>query len=102
MGLSMHEKKALTREVSKRYQQAQKKEKSKILDELVKTTSYNRMKHTVFLFFTSIHGNNICLDDFFDKGGRAPPQIAIFLYFNFFLLQQKIFLFVSGFSGNST
>jgi hypothetical protein len=38
----MHEKKALTREVSKRYQQAEKKEKTKILDELVKTTGYNR------------------------------------------------------------
>ena len=42
MGLSMHEKKALTREVSKRYQKAEKKEKTKILDELVKTTGYNR------------------------------------------------------------
>ena len=42
MGLSMQEKKALTREVSKRYQNAQKKEKTKILDELVKTTGYNR------------------------------------------------------------
>jgi len=42
MGLSMQEKKALTREISKRYQKAQKKEKSKILDELVKTTGYNR------------------------------------------------------------
>jgi len=42
MGLSMQEKKALTREISKRYQQAQKKEKSNILDELVKTTGYNR------------------------------------------------------------
>ena len=42
MGLSMQEKKALTREISKRYQQAQKKEKSTILDEVVKTTGYNR------------------------------------------------------------
>ena len=42
MGLSMQEKKALTREVSKRYQKAGKKEKSLILDELVKTTNYNR------------------------------------------------------------
>ena len=42
MGLTMHEKKALTREVGKRYQKAGKKEKTKILDELVKTTGYNR------------------------------------------------------------
>jgi hypothetical protein len=42
MGLSMKEKKALTREISKRYQKAQKKEKSEILNELVKTTGYNR------------------------------------------------------------
>ena len=47
MGLSMQEKKALTREVSKRYQQAQKKEKSKILDDLVKTTGYNRKYATM-------------------------------------------------------
>jgi len=42
MGLSMKEKKALVKEVGKRYQQAGKKEKTKILDELVKTTGYNR------------------------------------------------------------
>jgi hypothetical protein len=38
----MQEKKALTREVSKRYQKAGKKEKSLILNELVKTTGYSR------------------------------------------------------------
>jgi hypothetical protein len=38
----MQEKKALAREVSKRYQKAEKKEKVVILDKLVKTTSYNR------------------------------------------------------------
>jgi hypothetical protein len=38
----MQEKKALTREVSKRYQQAGKKEKTGILNELVKITEYNR------------------------------------------------------------
>ena len=38
----MQEKKSLTREVSKRYQQAGKKEKTRILDEVVKTTGYNR------------------------------------------------------------
>jgi hypothetical protein len=42
MGLSMQEKKALTGEISKRYQKAQKKEKTGILNELVKTTGYNR------------------------------------------------------------
>jgi hypothetical protein len=42
MGLSMQEKKALTREVSKRYQKAGKKEKTVILNELVKTSGYNR------------------------------------------------------------
>jgi hypothetical protein len=42
MGLSMQEKKALTREASKRHQQAGKKEKVGILNELVKTTGYNR------------------------------------------------------------
>jgi hypothetical protein len=38
----MNEKKALTREVSKRYQQAGRKDKTRLLDELVKTTGYNR------------------------------------------------------------
>jgi hypothetical protein len=38
----MQQKKALTREVSKRYQQAGKKEKTAILDELVKITGSNR------------------------------------------------------------
>ena len=42
MGLSMQEKKALAREISKRYQKAEKKEKTKILDEMVKTTGCNR------------------------------------------------------------
>ena len=42
MGLSMLEKKAVTAEISKRYQKAGKKEKTLILNELVKTTNYNR------------------------------------------------------------
>jgi len=42
MGLTMQEKKAITREASKRYQQAGKKEKTGMLDELVKITKYNR------------------------------------------------------------
>jgi hypothetical protein len=42
MGLTMSEKNALTREISKRYQKSGKKEKTLILDEFVKTTGYNR------------------------------------------------------------
>jgi hypothetical protein len=42
MGLNMKEKKAVTREYKPRYQKAQKKEKTVILNELVKTTGYNR------------------------------------------------------------
>ena len=42
MGLNMHEKKALAREASKRYQKAGRKDKARILDELAKTTDYNR------------------------------------------------------------
>ena len=42
MKLTMQEKKSLTREISKRYQKAKKKEKTCILNELVKTTGYNR------------------------------------------------------------
>jgi len=38
----MKEKKALAREISRRYQKAGKKEKTGILDELVKTMGYNR------------------------------------------------------------
>ena len=38
----MQEKKSLTRETSKWYQQGGKKEKTRILDEFVKTTGYNR------------------------------------------------------------
>ena len=42
MGLTMREKQSLANEVSKRYQKAGKKEKSKILDEFVENTKYNR------------------------------------------------------------
>ena len=51
MGLSMNERKALTREISKRYQKAGKKEKSTILDELVKTTGQNR-KYLIHVLVT--------------------------------------------------
>jgi len=43
MGLTMQEKKSLTKEISKRYQKAEKKEKTCILNELVKTfVGYDR------------------------------------------------------------
>lgn len=42
MGLTMKEKRAVTREVAKRYQGARKKEKGKILDEFVQTVGYTR------------------------------------------------------------
>ena len=42
MSLSLRERRAVVREVSKRYRKAKKKEKGKILDEFVKLTGYNR------------------------------------------------------------
>ncbi|GHV35026.1 integrase [Spirochaetia bacterium] len=42
MGLKMSEKKALTKEISARYRQAERKEKTSILDESIKTSGYNR------------------------------------------------------------
>jgi hypothetical protein len=42
MGLTMSEKRAITREVAKRYRKARKKDKAKMLDEFVQTTGYNR------------------------------------------------------------
>jgi len=42
MGLTMREKKAITKEVSKRYRKARKKEKGVMLNEFVATTGYNR------------------------------------------------------------
>ena len=42
MGLSMREKKAVSRQVAMRYQKARKKEKNKILDEFIQVTGYTR------------------------------------------------------------
>ncbi|MBU2494911.1 MAG: hypothetical protein ABIK20_03425 [Candidatus Omnitrophota bacterium] len=42
MGLTMSEKKAITKEVAKRYRKARKKEKGGMLNEFVATTGYNR------------------------------------------------------------
>ena len=49
MGLSMKVKQALAKETGKRYRKADKKGKTKILDEFVKTTGYHR-KYAVALF----------------------------------------------------
>jgi len=42
MGLTMKEKKAVSKEIAKRYKKARKKEKGKILDEFTKLTNYTR------------------------------------------------------------
>src|SRR3990172_8266507 len=42
MGLTMHEKKAVTREVAKRYQKASKKQKGLMLTEFIALTGYHR------------------------------------------------------------
>ena len=42
MGLRMNERKAVTREVAKRYQKGSKKQRGKILDEFTAITGYNR------------------------------------------------------------
>jgi hypothetical protein len=42
MGLTMQEKKAVTRQIHSRYQNAQRKEKSEILNECIQLTGYNR------------------------------------------------------------
>ncbi|MDI6809850.1 MAG: hypothetical protein QME66_12900 [Candidatus Eisenbacteria bacterium] len=42
MALTMNQRKALTKEVAKRYKKAAKKEKAMMLDEFMATTGYNR------------------------------------------------------------
>ena len=42
MGLTMKEKKSVTREIAKRYQRARKKGKGEILDEFTQLTGYSR------------------------------------------------------------
>jgi hypothetical protein len=48
MRLKMSEKRAVTTKISKRYQKCSKKEKTKILDEYIELTGYNR-KHAISL-----------------------------------------------------
>ena len=49
MGLTMNERNALVRETAKRYQQAGKKEKGRILNEFAEVTGYNR-KYAIHAF----------------------------------------------------
>jgi diguanylate cyclase (GGDEF)-like protein len=79
----MQEKKALTREISKRYQKAEKKEKTDILDELVKTTGYNRkyILHVVQVRENICpHANSILflLDIYLDSGNNTTMTAANF------------------------
>jgi len=100
MGLTMQEKKALTREISKRYQQAGKKEKTKILDELVKTTGYNR-KYILHILANlgrtttvRLAGKTIKLQTSNKKrkkgGGRKPKYTG-----DFIIVLRKIWAFFS-------
>ncbi len=67
MSLSLRERKAAVREVSKRYQKASRKEKGKILDEFVKLTGYTRCYSSYVLrsfgkkIKININGKNIIL-----------------------------------------
>lgn len=56
MGLTMHEKKAVTKEVAKRYKRASKNEKGIILNEFLSLTGYHR---TYASWLLSNHGRNI-------------------------------------------
>ena len=56
MGLTMKDRKAITRELSERYKKATKKQKGIILDELTALTGYNRA-YASYLLIT--HGKTI-------------------------------------------
>jgi len=56
MGLTMKEKKAVTKELARRYRRASKKEKTMILNEFVALTNYNRFYASYLL---SSHGKRI-------------------------------------------
>lgn len=56
MGLTMHEKKAVTKEVARRYQKSSKNEKGMILSEFISLTGYHR---TYASWLLSNHGRKI-------------------------------------------
>ena len=100
MGLSMQEKKALTREVSKRYRKVGKKEKTVILEELVKNTGYNRkyllhqLNHLGKITTSHIGGETIKIKAAICKrrkgGGRKPKYTG-----DFIIILRKVWAFFS-------
>ena len=91
MGLNMKIKQALVRETSKRYQKANKKGKSKILDEFVLTTGYHRkyalalLKHFREQAMLPIAGKTVMLKAETKKkrksgGGRKPTYGPALLF----------------------
>ena len=69
MRLKMSEKRAVTAKISQRYRQSGKKEKSRILDEYVELTGYNR-KHAITLLTNWGKRKTMIIDD-------KPVQIVI-------------------------
>jgi hypothetical protein len=68
MGLTMNERKAVTREVAKRYQKSSKKQRGKILDEFTALMDYNR---TYASHILSNWGKKV----FLKRGGEAVAII---------------------------
>ena len=54
MGLTMKEKKAVSKEIAKRYKKARKREKGKILDEFTKLTNYSRCYASYAVSYTHL------------------------------------------------
>jgi hypothetical protein len=87
MGLSMQEKKALTRELSRQYQNSNKKEKTQILNVLVEASGYNR-KYALHILANWGKAANVYLDGNAVKlkpprkrkkgGGRKPVYTGEF------------------------
>jgi len=88
MGLTLKEKKALTRELSKQYQKSNKKEKTQILNVLAETAGYNR-KYALHILTNWGKTTNVYLDGNAVKlkpprkkkkgGGRKPAYSGQFI-----------------------
>jgi hypothetical protein len=72
MGLTMKEKKAVTRQVRSRYQKAGRKEKSAILDEFISITGYKNRKYALRLLTKQTAARALL----FTKGGAAKLKPA--------------------------